>query len=475
MRIRRAWIVILLAALAALLVACDARGLPDNPTPQPTPGAQATPTLPDIALGVTRTPQPTVPRRTPTEEATSEPTAQADTTGTVTPGAIGALDREVLEIKEDAQKVRGLAPKKDLEVRFLTKEEMRANITKLFEEDVTREEMRQSAIELWLLRLLDSPTIDLYQLQVDLHSDVVLGYYDPEKDELYVLKQGDKISAVARGTIAHEYIHSVQDQHFDLEKLFPEDSVEFDRDMAGRALVEGDAMASEGQYIITYYTPDEIQDLIREETESAAGASDTLEKAPRYIRDTLYFPYIQSGPFIDALKSAGGFKRVDEALADPPQSTEQILHPEKYLQTPRDNPIKVTIPPLTSTLTTLDPGWKYIEGGSWGEFDIQLQLKVNGISDDIAEKAAAGWGGAWYDHYQAGEKDVVVLDTQWDTTGDAGEFNAALGQSFRGATKEGDLWVQGGRYFSITQSDKRVQYIAATDQKALEATLAELK
>lgn len=458
---------LLLGVLVALLVACDARGLPDNPTPQPTVAVQATPTVPDVAQDATRTPQPTVPRRTPT----GEPTAEALTTGTVTPGTSSA-DIEVIEIELNAERVRGLSPKQDVPEMFINKDQMRTNITKLFEEEYSHEEAQQDATELWLMRLIDSQTLDLYQLQVDLHSDVVLGYYDPEKNELFVLQEGRVLSAQGRSTVAHEFVHSLQDQYFDLEKLLPDDSVEYDRDTAVRAVVEGDAVSSEIEYVRRYFTPDEIQELIQQES---SGPSDVLTRAPRYIRDTLYFPYIQGNAFVEELRIAGGFNKVDEALDDPPQSTEQIIHPEKYTDSPRDNPLKVTIPPLTSTLTTLDPGWKYMDGGSIGELDLQLMLKVNGLADDDADEAAAGWGGAWYVHYQGGDTSVLALDTQWDTSRDAGEFNDALGTSFRSASKDGDLWVQGGRYFSVTQSGKRVLYIAATDKRALETVLGELK
>ena len=133
------------------------------------------------------------------------------------------------------------------------------------------------------------------------------------------------------------------------------------------------------------------------------------------------------------------------------------------------------MPPLTSTLTTLSPGWKYVDGGSWGEFDIQLQLKVNGVPDSEADQAAAGWGGAWYVQYDSGNNSVLALDSQWDTANDASEFNAALDESFGVSTKDSDLWVSGGRYFSVTRNDKRVLYIASTDKKTLETVLATLK
>jgi hypothetical protein len=473
MVIRRSGILLLLAALVTLLVACDAKGLPDNPTAQPTVAAQAT-----------RTTQPTVPRSTPTSgEVEGTPTtptrntAEAQATTTVTPGGLSNTDLEVIEIENNAEKVRGLAPKKDVPETFIDKDQMRANMTKLFEEEYSREEAQQDATELWLLRLLDDPKMDLYQLQLDLHSDVVLGYYEPKKDSLFVLKEGDILSAQSRSTIAHEFVHSLQDEYYDLDKLLPEDSVEYDRDLAVRALVEGDAVTSEDEFEERFFTPDEKREL--EEQENSGDIS-VLLRTPRYILLTLYFPYLQGHEFAKGLRDLGGFEKINAALADPPQSSEQILHPEKYLNTPRDEPVKVTIPPLTSTLTTLGPDWKYMDGGSFGEFDLQLLLKINGFGNSqsdqaAADSAAAGWGGGWYVHYQSGDTSVLALDTRWDTTDDANEFNAAMGKSFRGVSKQDNLWVQGGRYFSVVQSDKRVLYLCATDRKALEAVSNALK
>lgn len=471
---RRIGLFLLLMGLVALLAACDAKGLPEGQPAQPTTEAGLLPTPPERVLP-TITAIPTIARRTPTTEATTESTSEPEATGTALPPgtAQARIDLQVIEIEQDAEKVRGLTAKTDVPETFISKDQMRANITKLFEEEYSRKEAQQDATELWLLRLIDDPKMDLYQLQLDLHSDVVLGYYDPKKDDLYVLKQGDALSAQSRSTIAHEFVHSLQDEYFDLQKLLPDNSVEYDRDTAIRALVEGDAVSSEIQYVRKYFTPDEIQDLIQEENSGSSG--ETLKNAPRYIRESLYFPYIQGNAFAEDLRTAGGFKRIDTALADPPQSTEQILHPEKYTESPRDNPIKVSIPPLTSTLTTLAPDWKYIGGGSFGEFDLQLMLKINGVSDSESDRAAAGWGGAWYVQYQSGDTSVLALDTQWDTSNDADEFDTAMGKSFRSASKEGDLWVQDGRYFSVTQNGKRVLYLAATDRKALEAAKGALK
>ena len=119
------------------------------------------------------------------------------------PQSTSEVDVEVAKVKQNAESIRGLKAKNDVPETFLTKDQMRTNITKLFEEDYSREEAQYGATLLWLFRLIDDPKLDLYQLQVDLHSDVVLGYYDPEVKDLYVLRQGDNLTAQSRSTIAH--------------------------------------------------------------------------------------------------------------------------------------------------------------------------------------------------------------------------------------------------------------------------------
>lgn len=459
---------VLLVVGLLLLAACDGTGLPVSPTGTPQLGVEtaATPTSESVAGRPSATPRPTRTPRTaqptvePTEAATAEATEVIDPQPTTQAGE-SKLDKEVMQVEKDASNVRGLAPKGDVPETFLTQTEMKSNLLNDITRDYPQEEAREDAMELWLLRLLDDPKIDLLQLQIDLLGEQVLGYYDPKADELFVLRNQADLSPGSRQTLAHEFVHALQDQYYDLDKMLPDDSHDDDGSLAKRSLVEGDATMAGLSYARDYFTSAEIQEFL---DESASADSSVLNSAPAYLRESLYFPYDAGTDFVNKLLAMNGFQAVDDALADPPSSTEQILHPDKYFDSPRDEPIQVDLRPLTVTLGT---GWTMKDWGTMGEFDIRVILDENGAADP--DGAAAGWGGGSYAFYQNGDQSLMYTAVEWDDQSEADEYIAALEETFDNATKTGDLYEQDGRFFSLTTSGKTVTLISSNDQAALES------
>jgi hypothetical protein len=144
---------------------------------------------------------------------------------------------------------------------------------------------------------------------------------------------------------------------------------------------------------------------------------------PPILRESMLFPYIQGLTFVQGLQASGGWSAVNDAFEDPPASTEQILHPEKY--TAAEAPIAVALP--KDLAASLGSGWKVAFEDSFGEFQLAVWLRGNtAIGAGGANDAAAGWGGdriavvegpdgAW----------GVVLRTAWDSAADAAAFEAA--------------------------------------------------
>ena len=171
--------------------------------------------------------------------------------------------------------------------------------------------------------------------------------------------------------------------------------------------------------------------------------------------------------FIEALASAqpGSYKGVNDALADPPQSTEQVLHPEKYLDKPRDEPMPVSLPPLTNTLGA---GWTYRDTDTMGEFDLKEMLQINNVDD---ANAWEGWGGGRYALYQKGDAALVILGTVWDTSTDATEFNAAMQTSLGSLKKDGTLWTDDKRFFGLKHAASSVTFVGGTDRAAVQRAI----
>ncbi len=147
---------------------------------------------------------------------------------------------------------------------------------------------------------------------------------------------------------------------------------------------------------------------------SMLGGGKTLRTAPPIIAESMIFPYLRGMVFCAALANDGGWKSVDEAYRNPPVSTEQIIHPEKFHA-------KLDLPMIVE-LGELKPGapWKELGRNVLGELQTSIMLGRSGA------KAAAGWDGDRYAVFEApGEKLALVWLSTWDTEDDAKEFAQA--------------------------------------------------
>jgi hypothetical protein len=181
-------------------------------------------------------------------------------------------------------------------------------------------------------------------------------------------------------------------------------------------LVEGDAQMLQVQYMARL-SP---LDMARLGQEYSQLDMDAYNQAPKAISQGLLFPYQYGQSFVDSLYKEGSWAAVNAAFAHPPQSSEQILHPERYRL--NDAPRLVTLPPLTDTLGN---GWRLADEDILGEFYIRLHMGQH-LEESVATSAAEGWGGDRYAVYsdQAQKKLVMVWRAVWDGETDAGEFVA---------------------------------------------------
>jgi hypothetical protein len=142
-----------------------------------------------------------------------------------------------------------------------------------------------------------------------------------------------------------------------------------------------------------------------------------LKRTPAILRSPLEFPYSDGLNFVQAIHSTGGWQAVDDVYKRMPESTEQILHPDKF--TNKEAPVKLAIP--ADLASRLGSGWTVPLQDTLGEFQIRTWLSDAGGT--ATAEAAAGWGG---DRIAVAEGPngawAVVMQTVWDTPGDAAEF-----------------------------------------------------
>src|SRR5581483_1535257 len=117
-------------------------------------------------------------------------------------------------IARRASELRGLTPRQPVERQFLTPEQYREQVVQELNDPETRDAIEHSRRLMVALGLL-APDADLYALELQFRSDIVLGQYDPDTKQLDVISGADPDSPSARVTLAHEFTHALQDQYYD--------------------------------------------------------------------------------------------------------------------------------------------------------------------------------------------------------------------------------------------------------------------
>ena len=198
---------------------------------------------------------------------------------------------------------------------------------------------------------------------VRVYSEEIAAFYDPKTKTMHLIKEPPVAEAKKPGflesllggkkagfdkdenktVIAHELTHALADQNYDLDKMQKAVEADDDRSLALSSLIEGEATLAmigaqmddwDGSKVgaIPAADLDRTFSLMMPFMSMAGGAS--LREAPPILSESLIFPYLRGMVFCASLTNEGGWKALNEAYENPPQSTEQILHPEKY----RDQP-----------------------------------------------------------------------------------------------------------------------------------------
>jgi hypothetical protein len=261
----------------------------------------------------------------------------------------------------------------------------------------------------------------------EVYDEQILGFYDEHTHAIHVRRSalGEKSDLEIASVLAHEMTHSLQTQHFPFPNLAEEDNE--DVRLAQNSVLEGDAMLVMVAYLARKNRIPLTRALVRaaqatserefERYSRARGGQEVLDRAPPLIRERLSFPYLTGLSFVGALYRAGGFELVNRVYQKPPATTEQVLHPEKYLAGEAAVPVQEP---------KLPADFQRVAGGRVGELQIRTILGYC-LPPQRAAAAAAGWGGdAYVVATKANETGSLFWATAWDDEEQAKEFEAAL-------------------------------------------------
>jgi hypothetical protein len=324
-----------------------------------------------------------------------------------------AVVEATTEVLKETSELRELPILRPVKSGTQSRADIQRFLIKNLDEDSTPAEMHASEVALKKLGLIPQD-FQFRPFIINLLTEQVAGYYDPRQQEFFLADWIDLDGQ--KPVMAHELTHALQDQHFNLRLFEKWPKGDSDAELAAHALVEGDASLAMAVYVSR--SPLRIISLMKS-MGSSQSASEEIDRAPRALRESLMFPYKEGMQWVQQLHRREGWPLVSKAYKALPQSTEQILHAEKYFA--REAPIKVRLPDISSLL---GKGWKRIDTDVNGEWSYYLILDEYLKSAQESKRAAAGWGGDRYSVYEGTQPGSVVITqlSAWDTPDDATEF-----------------------------------------------------
>ncbi len=183
-----------------------------------------------------------------------------------------------------------------------------------------------------------------------------------------------------------------------------------------------------------------------------------LSSAPSFFSQSLLFPYLHGNEFMMKCMEKWGPRGRNRPFQPFPASTEQILHPEKYIGPAVDRPTEIALARALSR--RLVPRANRYENVG-GEFGIRCVLAER-LSPREAERAAAGWDGDAL--VFGGRLDgpyVLAWLSVWDSEKDAEEFADALKRFFQRQRKGLKAYEENGS--TLWMSDKQGEVAMVRD------------
>jgi hypothetical protein len=394
--------------------------------------------------------------------AQEPPPGAADLINGLLAGLMGFKEVSAAELQSDVAEVGGVPFKAPVPLDFITPVELSAYLKEVLDDEYPQGRADADARLLIALDLLP-PGTSLRDLRARLLQDNVAGFYDerPGRKKLFAVSEDRTMTPSNQIVLAHELRHALQDQYIDVHGAVPDSVGDFDdRRVAFMALLEGDATLVMERFLMQRLGVPASTPPV--DLAAAAFATPPLPGVPPVLRDHLIVPYLAGRAFVRALHERGGWPAVRKAWTEPPRSTEQVLHPEKYLA--REEPRPVSGPRAPA-------GGRLIQEGVLGE------VLTRTLLGEGSDSAAAGWGGDLYQVWDVGGHTLVVWRTEWDTAAEGREFHDSAVRRFTRSHGQArrlhgaDLFGRGGWNVGIAARDGRVTLVAGDDAGVFTAAL----
>lgn len=371
-------------------------------------------------------------------------------------------------LQGEVAELRGARFVRDVAVKVASKDDLIEYMKRRMQEDEPPEKLAADETIAKLLGLFPADK-DVLEETFALLESQVGGFYDPPSNTFYLMEGMPR--GFAAPILAHELIHALDDQLYDIDAQMQARKDNSDAMQAYRFVVEGSGTAGGNGWTMAHMDQVDMsgfQDLMDAQQEG-------LLRAPSFLWKPLLGAYMQGSAFLartDNVLIAQTKPLVPQdvaaAFTDLPRSTEQVLHPEKYWNPEqRDEPRGVTF-----ETEALPSGWSVLREDTFGELGLAQvveagQQQVLDMSNPLSILAieytnavAEGWGGDRVVLASDGQGYWLRLVTCWDSELDAAEFYGAM-------TVQRGLFASAARALSEDDSGVELSYGAEPDQVVL--------
>lgn len=332
-----------------------------------------------------------------------------------------ALSQSIADLAQKTAQIRGLAFKQQVTLR-----DQPADLSRTGVDEYGAERTAQVSRVYKRIGLL-AESVDLVNALLEFSKLQRVAFYDAERRAITLAPEAARIGQALAVDATRDagalpaviaLTHALQEQHFQWQARLKGIPLE-DRRLAFRAVADGDAM----RVALSFLKADQSAASWADQVQAIGRLTTELERAgsslPVMLREKLIFPYRDGSQFVQWAYAAKGWDGVNALFADPPISSAQILHPEKYYLR-REAPVHIVPFGLFRQMKE-----DAVMDQTLGESLVQVLLASSHPRKEAA-LIASGWTADHLFAYADGENLITVWLTAWSDGGDAQKFCRAF-------------------------------------------------